>query len=202
MPKYGDISSGNVTGLQQTTWSSFEDKLWAQRGLAHELVHPFVRLSVDRSDPLFSVAVEGFPSYFHLPVLAEILGDEWYDEYVQRKEDEYLEKKSTGRSGRNRALPKEKPLLEIGADDLSEYKDEFVIDDRVVLFLNYLYRKMGRERFFKFTRDLFGREKITERSFRNVIDTFLPDASSDIRIWLETIECPERFRLKSLQSDQ
>jgi hypothetical protein len=198
MPRYGDISSANVTGLSKNIWQSFAEQTWAQRGLAHELIHPYVRTGTDRADPLWTVAVEGFPSYFHLPILAEILGEEWYTAYLQKTEDEYLQKRRTGRGRRNRPLPPEKPLLEITSEDLPTYKDKFVIDDRVLLFLNYLYRRMGQEDFFTFTKDLFGRTQLTAASFRALIETHLDGSADDVEIWLATTDYPERFYLKEL----
>jgi len=198
LPKYGDISSGNVTGLQQSTWWEFSEKDWAQRGLAHELVHPFVWVRPPRTDRFFSLAVEGFPSYLHLPVLAEILGENWYDEYIRGIEKSYLNKKKTGLSRRGRPLPEEKPILDISAKELGIYKDNFILSDRNALFFNYLYKRMGTEKFFEFTHDLFGQDKVTEKVFRNMIEKYLPGSGSDIDIWLSSNDYPERFTLKSL----
>ena len=195
MPPYGDISSGNMTGLQRETWCSFEEARWAQRGLAHELVHPFVWVRPAVTDRFFSLAVEGFPSYFHLPVLAELIGQDFYREYMAQTEMGYLKKRSTGKDGRGRPLPEEKPILAISADELSTYKDAFVLSDRVLLFFNYLYQHMGRDEFFTFTRDLFTHEQVTEDVFRNTIEKHLPGSRDDVRLWLETTEFPKRFMI-------
>ena len=194
MPPYGDISSGNVTGLTASTWKLFQDDPNAKRALGHELVHPFTAVPVDRSDPLYCLAREGFPSYFHLPILAEVIGDDVYNRFIAFMEKLYLEKRQTGKT-RWGVVPPEKPLLEIKADELSTYKDEFVLDDRALLFLNYLYRSMGRKRFFAFTSDLFNKKKLTADSFRLTVLKYLPVAANDVNIWLSTTEYPERLHL-------
>jgi hypothetical protein len=195
MPRYGDISSGNMTGLQEDTWCSFTQETWAQRGLAHELVHPFVWVRPDISDGFFSLAVEGFPSYLHLPVLAELKGKDFYDNFMRYIESSYLDKRATGKNSRGRAVPQEKPILEVTAADLSEYKDNFVLSDRVLLFFNYLYTGMGPDGFFDFTRDLFSHGEVTEAVFRETIHKYLPSSDGDVSVWLETTDFPDRFRL-------
>jgi hypothetical protein len=195
MPRYGDISSGNVTGLTYWTWQAFSSDVNAKRALAHELVHPFVATPVERSDSLYALAVEGFPSYFHLPIMADLLGNDWYTGFIDWMERLYLDNRNTGKDRRGNQLPPEKPLLAITAEELSTYKDEFVLDDRALLFLNFLYREMGREGFFDFTRALFSRDHLNSVSFRDVILTYLPKAASDVDIWLTTTEFPERFQV-------
>lgn len=196
MPKFGDISSGNVTGLQQEVWWAFQEQTWAQRVLGHELVHPFVWVDPDRSDRFFALAIEGFPSYLHLPVLTEILGDEWYDGFLKRQEEGYLKKRETGLDRRGRAVPKEKPILEIAAEEVGTYKDEFVLSDRVLLFFNYLYQKMGRKNFFEFTGELFKGPKVNEKRFRDLIQKYLPGSKEDVKTWLETNDYPDKFHLR------
>jgi len=198
MPPYGDISSGNVTGLQASTWKLFQENTDAKRALGHELVHPYTAVPVDRSDPLYCLAMEGFPSYFHLPILAEVLGDDVYDRFIAFMEKLYLEKRQTGKTRWGATVPPEKPLLEIKADELSTYKDEFVLDDRALLFLNYLYRSMGRKRFFSFTSDLFNKKKLTADGFRQTVLKYLPAAANDVNIWISTTEYPERLHLDHL----
>ena len=198
MPEYGDISSDNVTGLTYWTWQSFMEDANCQRALGHELVHPYVAVPVDRADSLWSFAIEGFPSYLHLPVLAEDLGTKWYNSFLQWMEDRYVESRHTGTDRRGNPLPPEIPLLSITADKLSTYKDEFVLCDRALFFLNYLYSRMGKEKFFTFTSDMLNRDQLTVGSFRDIIEQYLPGSGGDVTLWLASTEFPERFHLAHL----
>lgn len=193
MPPYGDISSGNVTGLMASTWQTFMEDANRQRALGHELVHPYVAVPVDRADSLWSVAIEGFPSYFHLPVLAENLGSEWYNTFLGWMEQLYLGIQEKGMDRRGNPMPPEIPLLSIDADKMSTYKDEFVLDDRVLLFFNYLYSRMGRDTFFAFTSDMLNRDHLTVASFRRLIEQYLPGSAADVSLWLTTNDYPERL---------
>jgi len=198
MPRYGDISSGNVTGITADTWHAFETDVRRKRYLGHELVHPFVKVPVDRADPLWCLAIEGFPSYFHLPILAELLGDEWYNDFLKGIEKSYLDKKQTGKNWRGNPLPPEKPLLQIGADEFSSYKDEFVLSDRALLFFNYLYRKNGREKFLQFASDLFNRPRLDAASFRDIIHQNCDISEDDLTLWLNSSDYPARFHVENL----
>ncbi|HWO57391.1 MAG TPA: hypothetical protein VNN55_07485 [bacterium] len=193
MPPYGDIASGGVTGLMESTWRVFSEDENAQRALAHELVHSYVRLDVPRDDSLYCLAVEGFPSYFHLPCVAEQRGAEFYNRFVGWMEKLYLDRRATGKDRRGRPVPPEKPLLTLTADDLPAYKDGFVLGDRALLFLNFLRARMGR-RFDDFTADLFCAGVTSIGQFRAMIEKHLPGSAADVRIWLETTEYPERLR--------
>ncbi len=196
MPRYGDISSGNVVGLNAASWAGIEKDSRARRTLAHELVHPFVATGTPKADRLFALAVEGFPSYLHLPVLADLEGEASIDDLLRRIETTYMDRKSGKGSGRH-AQPPEKPLLEIRPDEVGLYKDGFVLGDRALLFLNWLRRRMGKERFTDFTRDLFRARPLTEVRFRATVLRFLPGAEGDLDRWLETNDFPERFRLSA-----
>lgn len=196
MPRYGDISSGNVTGITSGVWHDFENQEWSKRALAHELVHPFVDTKVRRNDSLYAFAVEGFPSYFHLPVLAEQFGEEWYDEEMKRIEKEYLKKKETGLGWRDRPVPPEKPLAGITADELSTYKDVFVLDDRALLFLNWLRTEMGAERFQQFAKELFKSDDVTLASFEATAIEYLPTSGKTLSLWLRTTEYPHEWRIQ------
>jgi hypothetical protein len=195
MPPYGDISSGGVTGLMESTWRVFSDDENAQRALAHELVHPFVRLEIPRGDSAYSLVVEGFPSYFHLPCVARSRGAEFYNRFVGWMEKLYLDKRASGTDRRGNPLPPEKPLLAITADELSSYKDEFVLDDRALLFLNYLRSEMGPQ-FDMFTQELFNSGITSAGQFRALIEKHLPGSKPDITLWLETTEYPERLHFE------
>lgn len=198
MPPYGDISSGSVTGLMESTWKIFTDDENAQRALAHELVHPYVHLPIPRSDSAFSLIVEGFPSYFHLPCVAKLRDTEFYNRFIGWMEELYLDKRATGTDRRGNSLPPEKPLLAISADELSTYKDEFVLSDRALLFLNYLRSRMGAG-FDTFTSELFNPGVTSMAEFRTLIETHLPGSGAEIRIWLETTDYPERLHFSNFR---
>lgn len=197
MPEYGDISSGNVTGITSAIWKGFDKDIWSKRGLAHELVHPYVATGVKMTDSLYALAIEGFASYFHLPIIGELFGNDWYEQSMAQTEAEYLKKRRTGLGWRDRPVPKEKTLTQISASEVGEYKDNFVLDDRALLFLHWLYRRMGREHFQEFTRELFNGDQVSFDSFQRLILKYLPSAEDDIRIWLCTTDFPDRFRISS-----
>jgi hypothetical protein len=199
MPRYGNISSDNVVGITSEYWLDYDATFSSRSLLAHELVHPHVMYNLDREDPMWVMAIEGFPKYFYLPVLAELEGEAVYQEHFERVEAAYLRRKETGKDRRGRALPLEKPLLEITADEIGLYKDGFVLGDRSQLFFNYLRARMGPERFFEFTRQLFSQERMNLGVLEDVVLRYLPDARADIRIWLTTSEYPARFRLQALE---
>ena len=195
MPQYGSISSGNVLGMTTEAWKDFDKYTWTKRLLAHELVHPFSQLKIKQANPFFALVIEGFPSYFHLPVLETILGKEWYDTRMKKIERWYLDKKKTGKTPRGRKLPAEKAILDLTADDISEYKDFFILSDRVVLFFNYLKRKMGGEAFWKFSKELVNLKSIDYNQFEQLILKYLPHSKDDIETWLKKNDYPVRFHL-------
>ena len=193
MPRYGDISSGNVVGLSDGIWFGLAGDENARRGLAHELVHPFVTPPIPRTDPLFALVIEGFPSYFHLPVLAD-LGALDYESTMDWTESSYLEKRATGTGWRGRPLPDEKPITAIAPEEIGIYKDTFVLDDRALLFLDSLRRTMGRETFDRFAAALTAEPELTLARFREVVARFVPGAAADVDLWLTTNEFPDRWR--------
>lgn len=195
MPEYGDISSANVLGMSTEAWTDFGKYAWTKQLLAHELVHPFVQLTIKQANPLFALVIEGFPSYFHLPVLETILGKEWYDTYMQEIEKSYLIKKKTGKHPRGWKIPKEKPILDLTADDIGEYKDLFILSDRVVLFFNYLKKKIGNENFWKFSKELVNMKSIDYNQFEQLILKYLPESKDDIETWLKKNDYPPAFHL-------
>jgi hypothetical protein len=199
MPQYGDISSGNVVGIKDEHWNKIDESPYATYTLAHEYVHPFVHARTPRSDPFYALMIEGFPSYFYLPALAEIHGEALYaNDMKSWVEKGYLAKRRSGKDRRGRPLPEEKPLLRITADEVGAYKDSFVLSDRALLLLNYLRTRMGRIRFQEFTLELFGREEMNRTVFEEVVLRFLPDAKEDLKIWLDTTEYPKSLRLRRL----
>jgi hypothetical protein len=196
MPRFGDISSGNMVGISERIWRSFEPASYSGRTLAHELVHPYVQIPLPRDNELYALVVEGFPSFFHLPAMAEIVGSEFYLQILKRTEDGYLERRLTGLDRRNNPLPTEKPLLALTADDIGTYKDRFVLNDRARLFCNWLRTRMGVETFGEFTRALFARESMNTNQFIALIEDYLPDSGDDLNQWLNTTEYPPHFQLE------
>ena len=196
MPEYGDIASGNVVGMCEESWRKFKENSYEGWTLAHELVHSFVWVPTPRTDPLFALVIEGFPGYFDLPVMAEIVGDEYPNKILKWKEDNYIKKRETGKDRRGRSLPPEKPLLEISDNEIGEYKDNFILSDRALFFFHYLRIKMGKDRFWEFTRELFKQKTLNYDILEQVILKYLPGVREDIRIWLKTTEYPARFHLK------
>ncbi|MBN2380616.1 hypothetical protein JXM67_12515 [candidate division WOR-3 bacterium] len=196
MPQYGDISSGNVIGINEDSWMMFTDDRNSQFLIAHELVHSYVRIDVSKTNPLAALVVEGFPSFFFLPVLADMWGEDWYNDYMERIEKYYLGIKETGKTPRGWPVPDEKAILELTYEDIGRYKDCFILSDKVLLFFNYLRKSMEAERFYEFSKRLFELEDIDYVKFEGLILEYLPGAESDLDIWLNQTKYPERFRLK------
>lgn len=200
LPNYASgISSANMIGITSAQWQNFnvrseDDRL--KRLIAHELVHTYVQVSVNRLDPIAALVVEGFPSYFHLPALAELLGEEWYKAYIKTVEKAYMRKKEIHKTGRGNPLPLEKPILSLTFEDIGIYKDTFILNDRVILFLHYLRNKLGKNDFTRFTRELCTMSHLTVPLFKEVITKYIPGSKKDIFLWLETNEYPERMQLK------
>lgn len=196
LPEYGDISSGNVTGLSEGTWQQFEENIHARRALAHELVHPYVDARVPEKDPLYALAKEGFPSYFHLPVMAGIVGRDWYNNYMEWVEQTYLDKKRSATDGRGNPLPPEKPLLSITASEIGKYKDEFVLADRALLFFNWMRTRMGEKTFGTFCRQLFIGSPYDAVAFEKLCVKHLPFEKDVVHLWLYTNDYPDRLRIR------
>jgi hypothetical protein len=124
--------------------------------------------------------------------VAQLRDADFYDRFVGWMEKLYLDKRATGKDRRGNPLPPGKPLLSITADELSTYKDEFVLDDRALLFLNYLLARMGPQ-FNAFTSELFNSGTISAVGFRTLIEEYLPGSRADVSLWLDTTEYPERL---------
>lgn len=189
MPRYGDIASGNVVGIQEESWRAFEESDWPKRTLAHELVHAFVRLPFSRTDPLYALVVEGFPSFYHYAALAEC-GAVDYGCTLAAVRESYLEKRRTGVDRRGRRLPDEKPISRIAADEIGRYKDAFVLSDRALLFLEELRTRMGPDGFAAFNRALFAGDVTDDASFRALVCERVPDFEAELSVWLDTIDLP------------
>lgn len=193
------ISSGNMVGMTSGQWHNFgtpDKNISFVLLLGHELVHPFVSFEVDRDNPLAAMVVEGFPSYFHLPAVAEIVGEEWYQRFMQRVEDAYLEKKASGKTRWGTPLPAEKPILKITWDEIGSYKDTFILNDRVRLFMNYIRENLGKKRFKQFTIQLCALKRPGVSFFKGFVQQYLPGKGKEIARWLETNDYPEEFHLK------
>lgn len=193
------ISNGNMVGITSGQWRRFslaDSDMEMELLVSHELVHPFVQPEISMRSPLAALFIEGFPSYFHLHALGEIVGEEWYRHYMSRVEESYIRKKKTGKSRRGGNLPEEKPILSITFNEIGRYKDTFILNDRVRLFLNYLRKKSGKDMFRKFTRELCVSEHLNPGDFVKMIVRFLPDSEKDVKIWLETNDYPDHLHLK------
>lgn len=195
MPPFGDIASGNVIGLSEEQFRDFEPGLFPGRTLAHEMVHAFVQVPTPSNDPIHALVMEGFPSYFHLPAMESTLGSAFSREWMTGTDSAYVHRRRTGVDRRGNALPREVPLTAIPAAELGVWKDRFVLNDRAPLLLDWLRRRMGDERFFTWARDLFAMDRLTLALFEESVEDVLGEGvRSDLRLWLETTEYPERFR--------
>ncbi|MEE8577649.1 MAG: hypothetical protein V3T31_10375 [candidate division Zixibacteria bacterium] len=197
-PPFADISAGNVTGLTADRWRNPEAYEGLKTTAAHELVHAFVDIDVPRSDPLFALAIEGFAVFFDIPAVAGDFGSDSYNEVMVRVEKNYLKRRTDGIDKYQRKLPVEKPMADIGPDEVGRYKDRFVLADRSLLFLNYLQKEMGSDKFLKFLSELFNSGPKTYNSFIRLCEQFAPGIEKDIRLWMETTEYPDRFMLAKL----
>lgn len=201
MPRFGDISSGNMVGISDAVWRDFDPASYSGRTLAHELVHPYVQIPLASSSSLYALVIEGFPSYFYLPAMGGILDGDFYTQMMTQTEDSYLERRRTGVDRRGSPLPVEKPILALTAEDISTYKDRFVLNDRARLFCNWLRTQMGVETFRKFTLELFSQKTLDPGRLVAIIETYLPGSGDDVDLWLGTTDFPQRFRLHRSPSD-
>lgn len=192
MTAFGDIASGNVIGLSESSWRQFDQLSWPKQPLAHELVHDYVALRVPGSDPLHALVVEGFPSYFHLPILAELDEGASMERGMRAVEREYLVRRGAASAD----LP-ERPLSGIRPDQIGAYKDRFVLNDRALLFCDALRRSLGPEGFTALCRTLFAREQIDRTSFERLLREHLEEGAADVPLdtWLDTTDYPDALRL-------
>ncbi len=197
MPKYGDISSENVVGIQTRVFNSFETDIYSKLTIAHELVHPYVQYPISRDNEFYALIIEGFPGFFQFYAAEKTIPDLFdMEEYMKGKEVQYLEYRRTGKTRRGNTLPKEKPILEITADEIGVYKDRFVLNDRVHLFMYDLWMKMGDEGFDSFLMQLFELQPADYSSFEKVVLNYLPGYKAKLNTWLKTTDYPESLRVK------
>jgi hypothetical protein len=196
MPTYGDISSGNVVGVSEKNFCSFDDGLISKLTIAHELVHPYVEIPVSIENPFYAFVVEGFPSFFQAYALKRIDGENYNLDKVMRKvEKSYLEKRRTGKTPRGNKLPVEKAILDIEYNEIGSYKDRFVLRDRVWLFFYDIWNQMGDEKFDVFLIELFLFNFIDYEKFEELILKHLPDYKIKLNIWLNTTDYPDEIKI-------
>lgn len=198
MPEYGNISSQNVIGISTDVYENFKEAQYSKLTIAHELVHPFVSIPVEKDKPFAALVIEGFPSFFHLYGMKKIesQGSSFdLQAYMKRVEESYLSKKNTGTDRRGNKLPKDKPILKITFDEIGEYKDLFILSDRVRLFLYALWVNMGDKKFDAFLGELFKLNGINYQQFEKLITKYIPDYQKDLNIWLNSSEYPDHFHL-------
>lgn len=195
MPQFGDISSGNVIGLQSARFSNFDKSMSSMATITHEFVHPYLSIPVAMNSPLYTMVLEGFPSFFQIYVLDGIIDDYDPESEMIRVEENYMEKKRTGLNRRGQKLPEEKPVYEITADEIGHYKDNFVLSDRLWLFMFDLWQQMGDNKFEKFVKELFSLNNINTGIFEELILDYLPAYGDRLDTWLRTSEYPDSLRL-------
>ncbi|RLD26481.1 MAG: hypothetical protein DRI75_11655 [Bacteroidetes bacterium] len=199
MPEYGNISSQNVIGISSNLYKDFNTDLHSKLTIAHELVHPYVSIPVTKENPFSALIVEGFPSYFHLYGLKKITKSvEGFDlkKYMKRVEKDYITKKQTGKDRRGNLLPSEKPILIISFDEIGQYKDVFILSDRVRLFLYHLWSEMGEKNYDQFLKELFQFDSINYKKFETLIVKYIPNYENNLNIWLNTIDYPKSLQIK------
>ena len=79
---------------------------------------------------------------------------------------------------------------------IGRYKDMFVLSDRALLMMDDLRRRMGRENFDAFCRDIFNRHSLDLAGFREAVLGRLPSDAERLRVWLETNDYPEELQLR------
>lgn len=198
MPQYGDISSANVIGIQESGFNNFEKELYSQSTMAHELIHQYVQLPVSIDNEFFALVIEGFPSFFQKWAMDRVVSHDIYslNNVMKNTENRYLHYRKTGMTYRGNQLPIEKAVLDIKANEIGKYKDKFVLSDRVHLFIYDLWMKIGDEKFDDFLDELFSFKSIDYQKFESLILEYLPGYKENLSIWLRTTDYPESFKLK------
>ena len=197
MPQYGNISSANVVGISSQLFNAFDQSLHSKRTIAHELVHPYVHIPVKKENPFAALVMEGFPSFFQVYALEKTLKEEAFnlEKYMRKVEQNYIKRRETGKNRRGNALPPEKPILEISFDEVGSYKDQFVLSDRVWLFLYDLWQEMGSEQYDRFLKELFQWNSIHYHKFEKLVLKYLPGYKQELHLWLRTTQYPDSWRI-------
>ncbi len=199
MPEYGNISSRNVVGISSDLFNDFENNINSKYTIAHELIHPYVKIPVLNDNPFSALITEGFPSFFQVYALDKTLAEGQYDlkKKMEQVEASYIKKKETGKNWRGNPLPKEKPILEISFNEIGEYKDRFILSDRVWLFIYHLWDEMGANDFDAFLKELFQFSTIDYNSFEELVLKYIPKYKGKFDLWLNTIDYPETIHIKN-----
>ena len=110
MPEYGNISADNMIGITTGVIENFNTALSAKATIAHELVHAYVIMPVQKTNPMYAFIKEGFPSFFHLYALDQLLPEKEFSlsAYMSKIKNAYEKKQETGKDRWNNKLPKTK----------------------------------------------------------------------------------------------
>lgn len=196
MPHYGDISSANVVGISEELFNTFEKDIRSQLTISHELVHPYVKIPVTKENQFYAFVVEGFPSFFQIYALKRIRGDAYnLKEEMIKVEERYLAKRKTGKTLRGNELPEEKAILNIGFDEIGNYKDTFVLSDRVWLFFYNAWIRMGDAKFDMLLKELFSFNSISYESFEELVIKYIPGFKETLNTWLNTTDYPDEIKI-------
>ena len=115
--------------------------------------------------------------------------------YMKQIEKRYISKKKSGKDKRGNMLPIEKPILKIAYEEIGQYKDRFILPDRVSLFLYRLWNKMGDKKYDDFLKELFQYSEISYDKFEKLTLKYLPRFKNELFLWLNTNDYPLSFRI-------
>ena len=200
---YGCIASGNVVGLAPEVFRQMEGTaidFETYDLIAHEFVHGYVTPWIDRSSPGSALLLEGFPSYFHVPIVTDILGDTYHEWFFRRAWQSYRNglKQQTDKHRSAVALI-DKPLLEIGFDEIPKYKDTFLLSDKLPIVLDQLRRRVGADTFHEASKAFFAqgkRKPVAIANFFRLIEIYSEqDLSQFVARWIDSIRpLPESWK--------
>lgn len=195
MPEYGDISCSNVIGLSDDTFNNFDNASYSKLTIAHELVHPYVRIDVAEDNPFYAFVNEGFPSFFQIYAMHKVSSAFETKNVMLRVEKNYINKRETGKNSRGNQLPVEKPILDINANEIGLFKDNFILNDRVWLFFFDLWEKMGEEKFDSFLKELFDLQDINYSVLEELVNKYISNYKKNLHKWLYTKEFNEELMI-------